>query len=350
VAYRGVLEDIRKCINLGIPERVPVFALGELFNVRMAGITYREYTDNVSKMAKCEVDAVKKFDYDWVYLNPDDYIEFEPLGIKTKGEENIPLAAYEYLPASIDRIKNLKFPNPQKDGRMPAFLEAVSRIKKELGDSVCVTGRVAAPFTSVSLLFGVEKALTLPYENNELLLKSMDFLLELAVEWAKAQIRAGADAIWVGDCIACSGFVSSKHYNEFALSGALKINEILKKESFVFYHAGESSLQHLELMADSHPDVLSIGGKIDIGIAKETVGKRVCLMGNIRGMEVVQREVPENVEKETIRIMETGKKNGGYIFNSEEGIPCETPEENMRIMMQAAKKHSQYNQEEKSAT
>jgi len=107
VAYRGVLEDIRKCINLGIPERVPVFALGELFNVRMAGITYREYTDNVSKMAKCEVDAVKKFDYDWVYLNPDDYIEFEPLGIKTKGEENIPLAAYEYLPASIDRIKNL---------------------------------------------------------------------------------------------------------------------------------------------------------------------------------------------------------------------------------------------------
>jgi len=344
MAYSGVLDDVRTCINLGIPERVPVFALGEFFNVRIAGITYAEYTYNVEKLVKCEVEAVKKFDYDWVYLNPDDNLEFEALGVRTKmGGENIPLAGYEFLSPSWDTVKKLKIPDFQNDGRMPAFLEAIRRIKQELGDTVVLTGRVAAPFSSVALLYGVENSLTLLFENPELFKKTSDFFIELMKEWGKAQIQAGADAIWVGDCVASSGFISPKHYSEFAFEGASKLNAALKKEGvFVFYHAGESSLPHLELMADTHPDALSIGGKIDIKEAKETVGRKICLLGNIHGINTLQLGSPEEVERETIRIMEEGKKGGGYIFDSEEGIPGDTPEENVKIMMQTAKKHSRY--------
>ena len=343
MAYSGVLEDIQTCINLGIPKKVPVFALAELFNVRMAGITYEEYTYNVDKQVKCEVEAVKRFDYYWVYLNPDDNIEFEPLGIKTKGEENVPLGTYEFLPASWDTLKTLKLPDFQHDGRMPDFLEATSRIKEELKDTICLCGRVAAPFSSVALLYGAEKTLMLLFEDPELFKKTADFFVELMSEWGKAQIRAGADAVWVGDCVASSGFISPKHYSEFAAEGALKLNTALKKDrAVIFYHAGESSLPHLELMADTHPDALSIGGNIDIKEAKETVGKRVCLLGNIHGIKTLQRGSSEYVEKETIRIIESGKKNGGYIFNSEEGIAYQTPEQNIKIMMQTAKKHCSY--------
>ncbi|MFH1905180.1 MAG: uroporphyrinogen decarboxylase family protein [bacterium] len=343
MAYSGVLEDIKACVNLGIPKKVPIFALAELFNVRMAGINYEEYTYNVDKLVKCEVEAVRRFDYDWVYLNPDDNMEFEPLGVKTKGEENVPLGAYEFLSASWDTLKTLKLPDFQRDGRMPAFLEAISRIKEELKDTICLCGRVAAPFSSVALLYGVEKALVLFLENPELFKKTADFFVELMSEWGKAQIQAGADAIWVGDCVASSGFISPKHYSEFAAEGALKLNTALKKDgALIFYHAGESSLPHLELMADTHPDALSIGGGIDIKEAKEALGKRVCLLGNIHGIKTLQRGSPEYVEKETIRIMESGKKNGGYIFNSEEGIAFQTPEQNIRITMQTAKKYGSY--------
>ena len=311
--------------------------------MRIVGITYAEYTHNVEKMVKCEVEAVKRFDYDWVYLNPDDNMEFEPLGVKTKGEENIPLAGYEFLSPSWDTLKNLKIPDFQNDGRMPDFLEAIRGIKQELGDTVVLTGRVAAPFTSVALLYGVENALTLLFENPELFKKTADFFIELMKEWGKAQIQAGADAIWVGDCVASSGFISPKHYAEFAAETALKLNEALKKQgAIVFYHAGESSLPHLDLMAGTHSDALSIRGKISLKEVNETIGKRICLLGNICGISTLQLGSPEEVEKEMIRIMEEGKKGGGYIFNSEEGIPRETPEENMKIMMQTAKKHSRY--------
>ena len=36
MAYSGVMDDIRKCVKLQKPLRVPVFALSEEFDVRMA--------------------------------------------------------------------------------------------------------------------------------------------------------------------------------------------------------------------------------------------------------------------------------------------------------------------------
>lgn len=343
MAYSGVLEDIRTCIALGIPQRVPVFGLGVLFNARMAGITWAEYTQDTDKLVNCEVEAVKKFDYDWVYINPDDNIEFEPLGVKTKGEGNIPLGTYEFLPASRETLKNLKLPDFQKDGRMPAYLEALSRIKKELGDTICLTGRVAGPFSSVALLYGAEEALTLLFEDPDLFNETADFFVTLMSQWAKAQTQAGADAIWVGDCVASSGFISPKHYSEFALQNTTRLNQAIKKAgAIVFYHTGDSSLKHLELQADTCPDALSVGGKIDIKEVKKTIGTRMCLLGNIAGIETLQLGDPELVEKETIRIIEAGKVDGGYIFNTEEGVPYQTPQKNIATMMQTAKKHCLY--------
>jgi uroporphyrinogen decarboxylase len=343
VAYSGVLDDVRTCIRLGIPRQVPVFALGELFNARVTGITWADYTHHKDKLVACEIESVHRFDYDWVYLNPDDYIEFEPLGIKTKGGENIPLGAYEFLLPSESTLRKLRIPDFRRDGRMPAFLQAISEIKEKLGDTVCVTGRVAAPFTSVALLYGVEQALTLLVDKPECFRKTANFFVELMGEWGKAQIRAGADALWVGDCVASSGFISPAHYADFAVEGASKINAALRDAGgIVFYHAGESSLAHLSLMADTSPDALSVGGRINIREAKETLGSRMCLLGNIRGVETLQLGSLEEVEEETTRIMEAGKNGGGYIFNSEEGIPYQTPEENVAVMMQVARKHGSY--------
>jgi len=343
MVYSRILDDIKTCINLGVPERVPIFALGEQFDVRMYGITYAEYTENPEKMANCHIEIVRRFGYDWIYLNPDDYIEFEPLGIKTTRMENIPRTAYEYLPPTWNTVKDLRLPNPKKDGRMPDFLKVIRKVKKELGNTVCVTGRVAAPFSSVALLYGINETLKLIYKNPELIEKTAKFFVELQTMWGKAQIKAGADAIWLGDCVASSHFISPKHYLEFAAKEAQEVSESLKKEgTFIFYHAGEDALPHIKIMADPGFSCLNIGEGIDIKEVKEAVGNRVCLMGNLDPIKVLQYGTTKEVEEETKRIMKIGKKNGGYIFNTGEGIPRDTPEENVRTMIQTAKKHSSY--------
>lgn len=342
MAYLNVLNDIKTCINLGVPGRVPIFGLGLQFNIRMAGLSHREYTDSIEKMVQCEIDAVEKYDYDWVIPFPDDFIAIEPLGVKTKDEENLPRAAYEYLPATSGALDMLKMPDANSDGRMPAYLEVLSRIKQELGDSICLSGQIAAPFTSVALVFGVENTLLLIYENPQLLKQAIQFFSDLQIEWGRAQIKSGTDALWVGDCVASSSFLSPVHYTEFAAEGALQVCTALKEDAFMIYHAGESSLEQLKCMAEINADALNVGEKIDIAKAKHTIGDKVALMGNLAPVEVLLEGTPEDVERETFRIMEAGKRGGGYIFNTGEGIPRQVPEQNIKTMIETAQKHRYY--------
>jgi hypothetical protein len=37
VAYRGVLEDVRTCLSGGVPRRLPVFAMSQVFDAASAG-------------------------------------------------------------------------------------------------------------------------------------------------------------------------------------------------------------------------------------------------------------------------------------------------------------------------
>ena len=225
MAYKGVLEDIRACIALKKPSRLPVFALSEEFDARMTGVIYNEYNRNAKLMAKCQIESIKRFDYDWSWLQVDDCIEFEVLGVGVEGEGDILPATCDYLPATWETLRGLKMPNFQKDGRMPVLLEAIKRVKDELGDIVCVTGRVAAPFSSVTLLFGMTETLMLLYDEPALVHEAVKFFVDLQTRWGCAQIAAGADALWVGDCNASGHLISVDQYREFALDS---VKEIVK--------------------------------------------------------------------------------------------------------------------------
>jgi uroporphyrinogen-III decarboxylase len=108
MAYKGVMEDVRKCIGLQKPDRVPVFACSEEFDVRMTGEVYSNYNSNSEVMAKCQIEAIKRFNYDWAWLQVDDCIEFEPLGVGVKSDGNILPATCEYLPASYHTDRDNK--------------------------------------------------------------------------------------------------------------------------------------------------------------------------------------------------------------------------------------------------
>ena len=40
MAYKGVLDDIRTCLNGGIPRQLPVFGMSQIIDANSAGHTY----------------------------------------------------------------------------------------------------------------------------------------------------------------------------------------------------------------------------------------------------------------------------------------------------------------------
>ena len=153
MAYAGVVDDVKTCIKLNLPRRLPVFALSEEFDVRMAGLTYEEYSTDAKNTTRSQSEGIERFDYDWANVYIDDCLEFEPLGVTTVGGGNIPMAVKQYLPADSSTLSSLRVPRPDKDGRLPILIEAISEVKQQWVEKILVCGRTPAPFSSVTLQY-----------------------------------------------------------------------------------------------------------------------------------------------------------------------------------------------------
>lgn len=123
-----VVEDVRRAIRGEKPLRMPFFACIEEFDVRFAGEVYENYCTNSKVTAQAQSKAVERFGYDWSWMQIDDCILFEILGVGVVGSGNILRATKNYLPAKRDTLNRLKRPNVRKDGRCPVLLDAIKRM------------------------------------------------------------------------------------------------------------------------------------------------------------------------------------------------------------------------------
>jgi uroporphyrinogen decarboxylase len=344
MAYAGVLADIRTCIELGVPSRVPAFPLCISYDNFHFGITHERWRNDPRVMLELARRAIGEFDYDVYMLHPDDLIEYEGTGIGIQFAEHLPPAVKTYLPANQETLASLRIPpDLLTSGRMAAHLEGLSAIKERFGDSICLAGRIAAPFSTLTLVLGIEATLMLMLEDPALLKRYMEFFLEYNDVVGAAQLAAGADVLWLGDCVATSHFISPQQYRDFAAEFADAAGRRIREHGgIVFYHGNEKSIPHLKIMAGLSFDTINIGEGVDIAEVKREIGGRVCIMGNLDTINDLQPKSPEEVEQVVREIVEAAKPGGGYIFCTGEGVADSTPAENVRAMMRAVKKYGGY--------
>jgi len=338
MAYRGVLKDIEAAVNMKRPERLPAFICSEEMDVRVCGSRYDRYNSNANEMARVQVEAIERFDYDWAWLQVDDCLEFETLGVGVKGQGDILPATCEYLPADEGALATLRAHGYRVEGRMGVLLDAISAVKNHFGDTVCVTGRTAAPFSSVALAFGLNETMLLPITQPGFLRDALEFFVDYQTRFGLDQLEAGADAIWFGDCNASGHLISPDTYREFALEPARRVSDAYKKAGAItIYHASEELPAMLDLMAGAGFSILSVGPGIPIETAREIAGDRVCLSGNIDPIRTLMNGSPADVAREVERVARNVSIHGGHVMNSGEMVPRDTPEDNVRAFVETTR-------------
>lgn len=335
MAYDGVLEDVKAAVRLEKPRRLPVFACSEEFDVKWFGeYPYEELCQDGRKIAEAWIAAIEEFDYDWAWVQVDDCFEFEPLGVGCVGEGDILRATKDYLPAARETLDSLKPVDPNKDGRIPEKLKAIRLIREHFGDRVLIEGSCAAPYSAVGLLYGLQETMILSMTEKQLLLETCAFFVENQAAYALAQLEAGAHAIWLGDCNAFSEMLSLKQYREFALpSCKALVDRIHGAGGLVHLHNSEVKVDYLLAEVETGVDIINVGPAADIAEVRAALTGKCCFTGNLDPIEVLMRGTPEAVEAEAGRIAEIGMSEGGYMFNTGEMNPRDTPVENMRAMV-----------------
>ena len=245
-------------------------------------------------------------------------------------------------------IKALQVPDMAK---LQYVFDAVSQIRKTINGRVPLIGFSGSPWTLATYMVegkGGTDFLNLKkmaYARPDLLHHMLETTALTVIQYLNAQIAAGAQAVMIFD--SWGGALSHNAYREFSLSymqkivaGLTKTNDGKKVPSIVFTKGGAL---WLEAQADIGADALGLDWTVDIGSARQRVGDKVALQGNLD--PAILLSTPEAIEKEVASILASYGHGSGHVFNLGHGITQWTPPENAAAMLAAVREQSlQYHQ------
>ena len=300
-------------------------------------------------MAEAQYRAWQIYGQDAVVAQSDNYYIAEGFGVEVEHYHDSTPTLKTPAISGLDGIQSLRVPDPHKDGRMPVYLEAIRRLAELTRGEVAVRAPGTGPFSLASHLMGTEKFLI------ELALAerepggpaecSLKRLLELTTEaliaFAKACLEAGAHLVQAGDSLASLDMISPVSYRKWAWPAERRffeaINPLAQQHgAATVLHICGNMTSVLELMADTGAHILELDHKVSLSAAKERVGHRVCLMGNLDPVELLWRGSPAAVNCAAVQaITDTGGRR--FILGSGCEVPVEAPRENIKALIRAAR-------------
>jgi uroporphyrinogen decarboxylase len=279
----------------------------------------------------------------------DNYYIAEGFGVQVDHYEDSTPTLRTPAVTELEDIGKLRVPDPQKDGRMPVYLEAIRLLAKATRGAVAVRAPGTGPFSLASHVLGTESFLIElamadrePGGPGEQLLKQcLELTTDALIAFAKACLEAGAHLVQAGDSLASLDMISPATYHKWAWPYERRffqtINPLAEGSSAAtILHICGNMTSALELMADTGAQILELDHKVSLKSAKARVGNRVCLMGNLDPVEVLWRGTTELVTQTATQAIADAASGGGFILGSGCEVPVAAPQENIQAMIQAA--------------
>jgi uroporphyrinogen decarboxylase len=236
-------------------------------------------------------------------------------------------------------ISKLVPPDPTKELRY--VIDAVSEIRRALDGSVPLIGFAGSPYTlACYMIEGGASAdfrtiKTMLYREPALLHRILELNASSVTDYLNAQIEAGAQAVMIFDT--WGGSLSHAAYREFSLNYISRIVAGLKQEfdgvripSIVFTKGGGS---WLDAIADTGCDAVGIDWTKDLGEARQQVGDRVALQGNLD--PAVLHSSANAIRSQVADVLKSYGTGPGHVFNLGHGIVPRTSPESVGVLVDA---------------
>lgn len=210
-----------------------------------------------------------------------------------------------------------------------AVLEAITILRQQLGDRVVIVGKVMGAWSLAYHMMGIEEFLIATLDDADRARRCLDALKVVTLEFARAQLRAGADIICLADH-ATGGMVSPESYAELLLPIHREIVPAIGGP--VVLHCCGNTTDRVHLFAQTGIDCYHFEAQLDMPTATAAAKGKMRLIGNINNPEVLLTGSPERV-REACRAAIRG---GVDILSPECAVPLTTPTANLRALVEVA--------------
>jgi uroporphyrinogen decarboxylase len=310
--------------------------LPEYREVRAKAGSFMNLCTNPALACEVTMQPLRRFDFDAAILFSDILTIPDAMGLGltfTEGEG----PTFDNPVKTESDIKRLPVPDPDRDLRY--VIDAVRLIRQELEDKVPLIGFAGSPWTLATYMIeggsskNFQKAKSLMYDQPLVMHKLLDKLAQAVALYLNAQIEAGAQAIMLFDT--WGGMLTTEDYLEFSLQYAQSIKALLKTDNngkkiptILFTKGGGL---WLEAMADSGYDALGLDWQTDICQARQRVGHKVALQGNMDPSALYAS--PMFIEGKVNSILAGYGHGSGHVFNLGHGIMPDINPDHVKVMV-----------------
>jgi len=306
------------------PAVTPIFMA---WSANFIGRSYRDYYLDGDVLAEAQLAVVRTFNLDQISAISDPWREASAYGMEFDYPEHgvgKPKDVLIKTPDDIPKVKPLDIENAP---RTKQRIESMRKMAAEIGQTHSVLGWVEGPLAEYADLRGVENAFLDLVDNPEMFVKAGEIIVQNAIAFVVAQIKAGADIIGVGD--AAASLIGPKMYAEFILPLEQKLFAAIHQAgAAVKLHICGNTINNISYMAQSGADIIDVDWMVPLKKARELVGPDVTLCGNFDPSAVLLQGSPEDVAEAAKKCIQAGGDK--FILMPGCEVPPATPEENIR--------------------
>ncbi len=247
------LERVQTVLAGGIPDRVPVCLHNFMLAAREAGIRMEDYRVDPEAIAQAHLQAVEKYGHDCILVDTDTTMLAEAMGARSECAPDEPGRIVEPAIRTLDEVDKLKVVNPETDGRIPAILEAVRIMSKQVGSEVAIRGNAdQGGFDLPCMVRGIETFMMdlLDAPDDPRLARLMEVCYQSHLAVHRALIKAGAHFTSMGDSLASPDVVSPQMFERVARPYEERlISDLAADNIFVVIHICGDTSRILDTMA-----------------------------------------------------------------------------------------------------
>ena len=241
-------------------------------------------------------------------------------------------------------IRALRVPDVEK--KLGYVFDAVRIVRRELNGDVPLIGFAGSPFTVATYMVEGGSSRDFPTikglatESPEVLDELMSTIAETTIEYLNAQIDAGAQVVQIFDTWGAT--LNPDDFRRFSLASMQKIIDGLTREKdgrqvpVILFTKGAGAL--LADLADTGCDALGVDWTTDLATAREYVGDKVALQGNLRPETL--RENAEVIRQGVADTLASYGDGPGHIFNLGHGITPDIDPDQLGVLVDAVRELS----------
>ena len=247
-------------------------------------------------------------------------------------------------PLFANPIRNLKDAEAlQTDvmDRLSYVGDAIKVIQQRLNGSIPLIGFAGAPFTVLSYL--VEGGSSKDFKKTKLMLNNepelahmiLQKIADVTVDYLNMQIEAGVNALQLFDSWALA--LSWQDYQTFSHKYNTYILSRLRRDGVPVISFCKGSSVFAPIMAQAHPDVVSIDWNADLRTIKDQLPSGMAVQGNLDPF-VLYASKPV-IKQKILDLFERMRGTDGFIFNLGHGIMPDIPFDNVKFAMEVVREY-----------